>query len=34
MIDLESITTQPKITLTTHQLSRANHWDHFLARMG
>ncbi len=34
MIDLESITSQPKMTLTSHQLTSANHWDHFLARMG
>jgi hypothetical protein len=34
MIDLESITTQPKIIRTTHQLTRADHWDHFLARLG
>lgn len=34
MIDLESITTQPKIIRTTHQLTRADHWDHFLTRLG
>ena len=34
MIDLESITSQPKITLTSHQLTHANRWDHFLARLG
>jgi hypothetical protein len=34
MIELESITTQPRITMTTHRLTHANHWDHFLARLG
>ena len=34
MIGLESITTQPEISMTTHLLTRANHWDHFLARVG
>jgi hypothetical protein len=34
MINLGTITTQPKISLTTSQLSRANCWDHILARLG
>jgi len=34
MIGLDSITTQPKVSMTTHLLTRANHWDHFWARMG
>lgn len=34
MIDLESIIAQPKITMTTHRLTRADHWDYFLARLG
>jgi hypothetical protein len=34
MINLDSITTLPKINPTSHHLSRANHWDHFLARVG
>jgi len=34
MINLGSITTQPKILSTTHQLTRSDRWDHFLARLG
>lgn len=34
MINLASITTQPIINRTTSQLSRGDHWDHFLARLG
>jgi hypothetical protein len=34
MIDLASITAQPKVTMTTPQLTTANHWDHILARLG
>jgi len=34
MINLGTITTQPIIGKTTSQLSRANHWDHLLARFG
>jgi hypothetical protein len=34
MINLDAITTSPRIIRTTHGLSFANHWDHFLARIG
>ncbi|HCC78577.1 MAG: carbon monoxide dehydrogenase [Chloroflexi bacterium GWB2_49_20] len=36
MINLDTITinSRPNIFSTTPQLSRANHWDHFLARLG
>lgn len=34
MIALGSITTLPKVTKTTHQITRVNRWDHFLARVG
>lgn len=34
LIDLGSITAQPNVTMTTTHLTPANHWDHFLARVG
>jgi hypothetical protein len=34
MIDLNSISTKPVITPTTHQLTLSDHWDHLLARVG
>jgi hypothetical protein len=34
MINIDSITTGPKIYPTTHRLTPANRWDHFLARVG
>jgi hypothetical protein len=34
MINLDTITTLPAMKHTTHQLSRADHWDHFLTRVG
>ena len=34
MIDLNSISTKPLITPTTHQMTLSDHWDHFLARVG
>lgn len=34
MIGLDSINTLPKINTTTPRITRADRWDHFLARMG
>ncbi len=34
MIDLASIASEPKIFLTSHRLTGADRWDHFLARVG
>jgi hypothetical protein len=34
MIDISSITSQPKIIPTTGRLTARNRWDHFLARVG
>ena len=34
MIDLDSISTKPLITPTTHRLTLFDHWNHFLARVG
>jgi hypothetical protein len=34
MIEFGSITSLPKVTRTTPQITRANKWDHFLARVG
>jgi len=34
MIDISSITSQPKIIPTTNRLTARNRWDHFLARVG
>ena len=34
MSELASLSTEHQIFQATHQLSPANHWDHFLARIG
>lgn len=34
MIEIGSITSLPKVTATTHQITLSNRWDHFLARVG
>ena len=34
MIDIGSIKSSPEIFTTTSRLSRSDHWDHFMARIG
>jgi len=34
MIDVGSVKSKPEIILTTSRLSRSDHWDHWMARLG